>query len=99
MISLIISALVIFLATKLFGESEGFGTALMASLAGAVIFALASYFLGFGWIAAILAGIAWLIALSSLYSMGLVKSFVVAIIIWVFASIVSYVLPTIAGPL
>jgi len=99
LISLVISAIIIFIAAKLLGEKEGFGTAILAALAGAVIFGLVSYFLGIGIIASVIAGIVWLIALSSLYQMGWLKSFVVAVIIWIFAAIVSYVLPTVTGPL
>jgi hypothetical protein len=99
LISLVISAIIIYLAAKLLGEKEGFGTAILAAFVGAIIFALASYFIGIGWIAALIGGIAWLIALGSLYQIGWLKSFVIAIVIWIFATIVSLVLPTIAGPL
>jgi len=99
LISLVISAIIIYLATKLFGEKEGFGTAILAAFIGAIIFALASYFIGIGWIAALIGGIAWLITLGSLYHVGWLKSFVIAVIIWIFAALVSLVLPTIAGPL
>ena len=71
----------------------------MAALSGAIIFSLVSYFIGIGWIAALIGGIGWLIALGSLYNIGWLKSFFIAIVIWVFANIVSLVLPTIAGPL
>ncbi len=99
LISLFISAIIIYLATKLLGESEGFGTAIAAALSGAIIFALASYFIGIGWIAILIGGIAWLIALGSLYNMGWIKSAVIAFVIWIFATIINLVLPTIAGPL
>jgi hypothetical protein len=99
LISLIISAIIIFIAAKLLGEKEGFGTAILAALAGAIIFAIVSYFIGVGLIAAAIGGIAWLVALGTLYEIGLFKSFVIAVIIWVFATIVSLVLPTIIGPL
>ncbi|MFH1850666.1 MAG: hypothetical protein ABH879_10910 [archaeon] len=99
LISLIISAIIIYLAAKLLGEKEGFDTAIAASFIGAIIFALVSYLLGVGWIAALVGGLAWLIALGSLYKMGWLKSFFVAVAIWVFATIVSLILPTIAGPL
>lgn len=99
LISLGISAFIIYLAAKLLGEKEGFGTAVLAALAGSIIFAFVSYFIGIGWVGALIAGLAWLIALGSLYSMGWLKSFVVAIVIWLFATVVSLVLPTIAGPL
>ncbi len=99
LISLIISAFIIYVAAKLFGEKEGFGTAILAALSGAIIFGLASYFIGIGWIAALVGGIAWLIALGSLYNIGWLKSFAIAVVIWIFAMIVNLILPTIAGPL
>ncbi len=37
-ISLFISAIIIYVVTKLFGEKEGFGTALEAALIGAIIY-------------------------------------------------------------
>lgn len=98
-ISLIISSIVIYFAAKILGEKEGFGTAILAALSGAIIFALVSYFTGLGWIGSLIGGIAWLIALGTLYSMGWLKSFVVAVVIWIFAFIVSLIVPTIAGPL
>lgn len=97
--SLVISAIVIYLAAKLLGEKEGFGTAIMAAFIGAVLFSLVSYFIGMGWIASLIGGIAWLIALGNLYNMGWIKSSIVAVVIWLFAGLVSIVLPTIAGPL
>jgi hypothetical protein len=93
MISLVVSGVIIYLAAKLFGEKEGFGTAILAAFIGAIIFALVSYLIGIGWIAALIGGIAWLIALSSLYNIGWLKSLGIAIVIWVFAIIVSWVLP------
>jgi hypothetical protein len=99
LISLIISAIVIYLAAKLLKEKEGFGTAILAALAGAVIFALASYFIGIGWVAALIGGVAWLIALGGLYHIGWLKSLAIAVVIWIFTTIVSLVLPTITGPL
>ncbi len=97
LISMVISGIVIYLSAKLLGEKEGFGTAILAALSGAIIFAIASYFT-VGWVAALIGGIAWLIALGSLYKIGWLKSFAVAVIIWVFAAIASLVLPTLAGP-
>lgn len=97
-ISLIISAIIIYLATKLMGEEEEFGTAVLTAFIGAIIFALVSYFLGVGLVASLVGGLAWLLALGSLYKMGWLKSFAVSIIIWIFAAIVSWFLPTLAGP-
>ncbi len=99
LVSLVISSIIIYIATKLVGETEGFGTAVLAALAGAIIFSLVSYFIGIGWVAALIGGIAWLLALGSLYTIGWLKALGIAIIVWVFATLVSIVLPTIAGPL
>ena len=92
LISLVLSGVIIYIATKLFGEKEGFGTAILAALIGAIIFALVSYFIGIGWIAVLISGIAWLIALGSLYKIGWLKSLGIAIVIWVFTTIVSWLL-------
>jgi hypothetical protein len=99
LIGMIVSSVVIFIATKLFGEQEGFGTAILAAFIGAVIYAVAYFFLGSGIIAGVIGGVAWLIALGSLYKMGWLKSLLVAVVIWVIAAVVSYVLPTMVGPL
>lgn len=99
LISLVISAVIIFLATKLFGEKEGFGTALFTAVIGSIIFTFVYYFIGIGWIASMIGGIAWLVALGSLYNIGWLKSFAIAVVIWIFATLASIVLPTITGPL
>lgn len=97
--SLVISAIIIYFSAKLFGEKEGIGTAFLAAFIGAIVYALAYYFLGAGILAMIIGGIAWLLALGSLYSIGWLKALAIAVVIWVIASIVNYVLPTVTGPL
>lgn len=98
-ISLVVSGLIIYLVTKMFGEREGFGTALLTALIGAIIFALTYYFIGTGWIAALISGLAWLIAIGTMYKVGWLKAFFIAVIVWVFAMIVGLILPTVSGPL
>lgn len=97
-ISLIVSTIVIYIVVKLFGEKEGIGTAVMAAFVGSIIYALAYYFLGTGLLAAVIGGIAWLIALGSLYEIGWVKALLIAVVVWVIVSILSF-LPTVMGPL
>ena len=101
LVSLVISAIIIYVVTKIFGEEEGFGTALLAAFIGAIVYAAAYYFLrpDYGWLASIIGGIAWLIALGVLYSIGWLKALCIAIIVWIIAAIVSFVLPTVIGPL
>ena len=99
LIGLIVSTIIIYVITKVFGEKEGIGTAILAALVGAVIYALAYYFLGEGLLAALIAGFVWLLALGGLYSMGWWKSLGVAIIVWIVAFFVGFILPTVVGPL
>jgi hypothetical protein len=101
LVSLVISAIIIYVVTKIFGEKEGFGTALLAAFIGAIIYAAAYYFLRpeLGWLASLIGGIAWLIALRGLYSIGWLKALGIAIIIWIIAAIAGIFLPTMIGPL
>jgi len=102
LISLVVSAIIIYFVTKLFGEKEeGFGTALLTAFAGSIIYAAAYYFLRpeLGWVASLIGGIAWLIALGVLYSIGWLKALGIAIFVWIIAAIVSFILPTMIGPL
>jgi len=104
LISLVISAIIIYFVTKIFEEKEGkegFGTALLAAFIGSIIYAAAYYFLRpeLGWLASLIGGIVWLIALGSLYNIGWLKALVIAVIIWIIAAIVGIFLPTMIGPL
>jgi hypothetical protein len=100
-ISLVISAIIIYVVTKLFGEKEGFGTALLTAFVGAIIYAAAYYFLRpeLGWLASLIGGIVWLIALGVLYKIGWLKALGIAIIVWIIAAIAGIFLPTVIGPL
>jgi hypothetical protein len=100
-ISLLISAIIIYIITKIFGEKEGFGTALLAAFIGTIIYTVAYYFLRpeLGWLASLIGGIGWLIALRFLYSIGWLKALGLAILIWIISAVVGFFLPTVTGPL
>ncbi|AIF83189.1 hypothetical protein NTE_01116 [Candidatus Nitrososphaera evergladensis SR1] len=98
-ISLIVSTVIIYIVTKLFGEKEGIGRAFLAAIIGAIVYSVSYFLFGTGWLAAIIGGFVWLLALRGLYGMGWLKSLAVAVIIWVFAAIAGLLLPTVAGPL
>jgi len=98
-IALIVSTVIIYIVTKLFGEKEKIDTALTAAVAGTIIYAVVYFLIGHGLIAAILGGIAWLIALRTLYKIGWLKALVIAVIIWIVTAIVGWFLPTLTGPL
>lgn len=95
----IVSAIIIYVITKLFEQSEGIGTAFLAALVGAIIYALAYFFLGSGLLAAVVAGIGWLIALATLYDMSGFRSLAVGVVVWIVAIVVGWFLPTVVGPL
>jgi hypothetical protein len=109
--SWIVSSVIIYIVTKFFfKQKEGIGTAFLAALVGAIVYSAVSLILGIGLLstantiigngllAALFGGIAWLIALGSLYKIGWAKAFVIAIIIWFCTYIVGFVLPTLTGP-
>jgi hypothetical protein len=107
-ISLFISAIIIYVVTKIFGETEGFGTALLASFVGAIIYTGLYYVFGniadlagLKWVASLLGGVGWLLALRFLYKIGWLKALGLAIIIWIVSAIVGFFLPSLAitGPL
>ena len=93
LISLIVSAIIIYAVTGLFGEDEGGATALLAAFIGAIIYGLAYFFLGNGLLAAVLGGIGWVIALAGLYDIGWLKAAVIAVVVWLIATVVSWFLP------
>lgn len=99
LISLLVSAIIIYIVTRLFGENRGIGRAIMTAIIGTIVYTAAYYLIETGWIAAIAAGIVWLIALGSLYKMGFLKSLVIAFVIWICATIIGVFLPTVSGPL
>ncbi len=99
LIGLIISAIIIYAVTKMSGEKEGFGTALLAGLVGAIIYALAYLLLGHGLLAALLGGFFWLLALKRLYRMEWIKALAIAIVVWLIAFVIGLILPTTIGPL
>ncbi len=97
-ISMVVSTIIIYIVTKLFGQEEGLGAAILSALAGAVVYTLAYFFLGTGLLAAGIGGIAWLVVLGSVYEIGWLKALLIAIVVWVVVSILSF-LPTVVGPL
>ncbi len=91
----IVSSLIIFIVTKLLGEKEGVGTAFLAGLVGAIIYAVAGFLLGHGLLSAIIGGFFWLWALHALYEMSWLKALAVAIIVWLITIVVGFFLPTV----
>ncbi|MHC1708871.1 MAG: YIP1 family protein [Methanomassiliicoccales archaeon] len=98
LVAWLVSTIVIYFVTKLFGQTESFGKAIMAALIGTVIYIIAYFLIGNGLLAAIVAGIVWLMALRSLYKIDWGKALIIAIIVWIVAIVIGIFLPTLPGP-
>lgn len=98
-IGLIISTVIIYITTKLFGQKEGVGRAFVTAIIGTVIYSIMYFIFGSGFIAAVVGGFVWLIALRGLYDIGWLRALVIAVIVWIAATIVGLLLPTVPGPL
>ena len=98
-VGLVISTVIIYITTKLFGQKEGIGRAFVTAIIGAAVYSIAYFIFGTGWNAAIVGGFVWLLALRGLYDIGWLRAFVIAVIVWIAATIVGLLLPTAPGPL
>ena len=76
-------------------EGRAFATALI----GTTVYSIIYFIFGQGWIAAIVGGFVWLLALRWLYDIGWLKALGIAVIVWIAATIVGFLLPTVPGPL
>ena len=93
LISWLVSALIIYAITALFEENKGGRTALVAALAGALIYGLVYLVFGNGLLAAVLGGIGWVVALAGFYKIRWLKAAVIALFVWLLAMVVSWFLP------
>lgn len=98
-VALIISTVIIYVVAKLFKQKEGIGRAFATALIGTIVYSIIYFILGQGWIAAIVGGFVWLLALRWLYDIGWLKALGIAVIVWIAATIVGFLLPTVPGPL
>lgn len=96
---LLISTVVIYLVTFILGQRRGIKLAIFAAIIGTIVYEIAYYFLGHGFLATVLGGIAWLLALKTIYRMSWLKALIVAVIIWIIAYVIGSILPTATGPL
>ena len=99
LLGLFTSGVIIYFVTRLFGQGKGIARAILTALVGTVVYTASYHLIGTGWMAAIAAGIVWLVALSFIYKMGFLKSLVISIAIWICATVIGIFLPTVSGPL
>ena len=97
-IGLVISTFIIYIVTRLFGEKEGIKHALAAAFIGSAVYSVVYFIFGHGFLAAIIGGFVWLLALKALYSIGWIRAFIIALIIWIISGLVGLIIPTVPGP-
>ncbi len=98
-VGLVISTIIIYVTTKLlFGQHGGVGRAFVTALIGTLIYFVAYYIFGKGVISSLIGGIIWLIALKVLYNIGWSKAFMIAVVVWISATLIGFLLPTVPGP-
>lgn len=99
LVGLLISTVIIYLVTWIFGQKRSIKVAIFAAIIGSIVYGIAYAVFGNEFLSAILGGIAWLLALKTIYKMGWIKSLVVAVIVWIIAAAIGTLLPTAIGPL
>ena len=97
-VGLVISTIIIYVTTKLFGQNEGIGRAFVTALIGTLIYFVAHYVFGNRLVSALVGGIIWLIALKLLYNIEWFKALVIAVVVWISATVIGFLLPTVPGP-
>jgi hypothetical protein len=97
LVAWVISAIIVYIASKLIWAHGGILTAILAALVGAIIYTLVGSLLA-GLIGSLLALVGWLLALKFLYRIGWLRAGLLALVIWIFAVIASFFLPTLPGP-
>ena len=97
-IGLVVSTIVIYFVSRFVSTKRGLKVAFFTALIGSLIYATVYFLVGNGLVAAVLGGIAWLLALKGLYKIGWIHALIMAIIIWIITSLVGVLLPTAPGP-
>ncbi len=99
LLGLIVSSLVIYFVTSIFGRGKGIMTAVVAALSGSAIYTLAFMLLSSGLVSTLAGGVVWLLAIKHFYNVGWLRATIIALGIWILTNFVSIFLPTVAGPL
>jgi len=99
LVGLLISTVVIYLVTFVLGQRRSIKLALFTAIIGSIVYGVSYALMGNGFLSAILGGIAWLLALKTIYRMGWLKALIVAVIVWIITTAIGTLLPTAIGPL
>ena len=98
-ISLVISTVIIYFITKIFGEREGIKYAFLAAISGSIIYGIFNNLIGNNIVTSIIGGALWFFVLKIIYRMKWLKTLLIAFIIWIVTSLVGILIPTLPGPL
>jgi len=98
-ISLVISTVIIYFITKIFGEREGIKYAFLAAISGSIIYGILNNLIGNNIITSIIGGALWIFVLKIIYRMKWLKTLLIAFIIWVITNLIGFLIPTLPGPL
>ncbi|MEA3190070.1 MAG: hypothetical protein QOD77_652 [Thermoplasmata archaeon] len=82
LVVLLLTALFIYFAAKLLGETEGYGTALVVALVGGILANLVSYFVA-GLLGLILAVVVWALVAAAAYHTRWLKGLLIGFLAWV----------------
>ena len=91
-VGLVVTTVIIYVATHLMGERGGWGRAFLTALIGYAVYYVFHFIVG-GFLGALIGFLVWLWALRSIYRVGWLRAFITAVIIAVFIFIVGLVLP------
>ena len=98
-ISLVISTVIIYFITKVFGEREGIKYAFLAAISGSIIYGILNNLIGNNIITSIIGGALWIFVLKIIYTMKWLKALLITFIIWIITSLIGILIPTLPGPL
>jgi hypothetical protein len=99
LVGLLISTVVIYLVTFVLGQRRSIKLALFTAIIGSIVYGVSYALMGNGFLSAVLGGIAWLLALKTIYRISWLKALIVAVIVWIITAFIGALLPTAIGPL
>ena len=89
LVHLFMLTLIIYLVTSLLGKRRSMKLALFTSIVGLIVYWIANYLWTNTLVSAFLGGIAWLVALKTVYRMGWIKALLVAVGILIITYVVT----------
>jgi uncharacterized membrane protein YjjB (DUF3815 family) len=98
-IGLVISTVIIYFITKVFGEREGIKYAFLAAISGSIIYGILNNLIGNNIITSIIGGALWILVLKIIYRMKWLKALLIAFIIRGITNLIEILIPTLPGPL